>query len=175
MAVRILLCLFLAFSLSGCFLPFNDISQLEEGELFWVGSDRGLVVVGVATEQPYPRFGVSIEEAVGPNQPQSSCVRHNQMKIYLARPTTTVQYFVFSATPDFYVVANSGLDVSFVVKPGRAVYLGNLVFNRQGKWELRQDIDAARKAASKILGAYALEPAETAPPRRVPFICILAP
>ncbi len=137
--------------LTGCLL-LNDVSRVDE-PVYRPSSDRALVIVGVGLEGDwgYPKFPVRfIEYDMARKTTVGNCWRWNRLE---AATSKQIEYFFFDVAPGYYagsggntVVRGETSPLVFEVPAGRIVYLGDFIYARDQKIDLRRNVKAATEA-----------------------------
>lgn len=141
--------------LSGCLL-LNDVNQVSTlspsiGETA-LQPGRAIVIYGIGVQgqrKGEPRFGAQLDEySVERQSITGNCWRYNKMEATVPAIAGTHQYFAFDVSPGYYVaLAYLGqLDrmTAFKVPPGHIVFLGDFIWTKEGKVELKRDPEAVR-------------------------------
>jgi hypothetical protein len=163
---------------SGCTL--NATVPLATGGA--PAADRAVIVYGVGVEGqwPYPHYAVQLTEYSLERQAiTGNCFRFNRVDATVSATMTGIRYFAFDVAPGSYVYSPmngaqfGGAPVAFRVPAGRAVYLGDFIYGKDGRVRLAGNLAAERAAIRQALPATPdLAPAATvpvAPPK--PFLC----
>jgi hypothetical protein len=135
--------------LGGCLL-LNDVSRVD-GPIHRPGSERALVIVGVGMEGDWgaPEFPIRfVEYDMARKTAVGDCWRWNRLE---ASTSKQIEYFVFDVAPGHYAGGggNSGVrgnetsPLAFEVPAGRIVYLGDFIYARDHKIDLRRNVRAA--------------------------------
>jgi hypothetical protein len=163
---------------SGCTL--NATAPLPTGHAPAAG--RAVIVYGVGVEGrwPYPNYAVQLTEYSLERQAiTGNCLRFNRVDATVPATMTGIRYFAFDVAPGSYVYSPmngaqfGGAPVAFRVPAGRAVYLGDFIYGKDGRVRLTGNLVAESAAIRRALPATPdLKPAATvpvAPPK--PFLC----
>jgi hypothetical protein len=146
-------------------------------------ADRAVIVYGVRVDGqwPYPRYTVQLAEYSLERQAiTGDCFRFNRTEATVPSAPAGIRYFAFQTAPGSYVYSPMngaqlhGDPVAFRVPAGRAVYIGDFIYGKDGHVTLAGNLAAERAAIRHDLPALPpdLAPAETvtvAAPR--PFLC----
>ena len=169
----------LAATLAGCTIS-STVPLAAGGK---PGADRAVIVYGVGVEGQwsYPRYTVQLAEySLERQNITGNCFRFNRVDATVSSTPSGIHYVAFDVAPGSYVYSPmngaqlNGDTVAFRVPAGRAVYLGDFIYGRDGYAVRTADLDAERAAIRQALPATPddLVPAQTVPvaaPK--PFLC----
>ena len=169
----------LAATLAGCTVS-STVPLAAGGK---PGADRAVIVYGVGVEGkwPYPRYAVQLAEySLEQQNITGNCFRFNRVDAPVSSTSSGIHYFAFDVAPGSYVYSPmngaqfNGDTVAFRAPAGRAVYLGDFIYGKDGRATRTGDLDAERAALRQALPALPddIEPAQTVPvaaPK--PFLC----
>lgn len=149
--------------LSGC-LGLNDVLRVSEPG-YAPPSDRAIVIVGVGMEGEWKelKFQIALQEYDMRQQSiTGNCWRWNRV---VAVTEKEIEYFVFDVAPGFYaggggttVFRGQASPLAFEVPADRVVYLGDFVYARDHKLDLRRDVTAVKEALRKSFSEVVGEP-----------------
>lgn len=142
---------------AGCSL--NDVRPVSEPG-HPPHPDRSIVVFGAAVEGHWPWQGYPISFYEYDLQKQSmtaTCFRWNKIDAVADNKTQNRQYFVFDVAPGFYAggpgdwtyLRGQPSTVAFEAPPGQVVYLGDFIYAKDQRVDLKYDLDALVAALSK--------------------------
>ena len=169
----------LAATLAGCTVS-STVPLAAGGK---PGADRAVIVYGVGVEGkwPYPRYAVQLAEySLEQQNITGNCFRFNRVDAPVSSTSSGIHYFAFDVAPGSYVYSPmngaqfNGDTVAFRVPAGRAVYLGDFIYGKDGHATRTGDLDAERAAIRQALPALPVDlvPAQAVPvaaPK--PFLC----
>ena len=149
--------------LSGC-LGLNDVVRVTEPG-YSPPSNRSLVIVGAGMEGDWKalKFQIALHEYDMRLQSiTGNCWSWNRV---VAVTEKEIEYFVFDVAPGFYaggggmaVFRGQASPLAFEVPAGRVVYLGDFVYAKDHKVDLRRDVIAAKAALKKSFPDVVGEP-----------------
>jgi hypothetical protein len=134
--------------LTGCLL-LNDVSRVDD-RAHRPGPDRALVILGVGIEGPweYPQFSARLfEYDMARKAMVGNCWRWNRLEAATGKP---IEYFFFDVAPGYYagdtLFRGEAGPLAFEVPAGRVVYLGDFIYAKDRKVDLRRNTKAATEA-----------------------------
>ncbi|MDQ1923319.1 hypothetical protein [Massilia pseudoviolaceinigra] len=166
--------------LSGCLM--NSTRPLPSGgtpSFFW----RAVVVYGIGMEGTWDaqRFAVELEEySLADQAITGGCLFYNRTEGSIPSVPGPVQYVAFDVPAGNYAYGRlidepSGKATAFNAPAGRIVYLGDFIYTREKRMELRRDLKAfeqvRKQALPDLKGEIAL--AETQTVARPRFFYVL--
>lgn len=148
------------------------------------GAGRAVIVYGVGVEGrwPYGRYTVQLAEYSLERQAiTGNCFRFNRTDATVPVTPAGIRYFAFDAAPGSYVYSPmngaqlDGSPVAFRAPAGRAVYIGDFIYGKNGRVTLAGNLEAERAAIRQVLpalpdGLVTAAAVTVAAPR--PFMCI---
>jgi len=165
--------------LSGC-LGLNDVSRVVEPG-YTPSANRALLVIGAGMEGNWKaqKFPISLYEYdIQRKSITGNCWRSNEVH---AATELEIEYFVFDVAPGFYaggggmaVFRDQTSPLAFEVPAGRVVYVGDFVYAKDRKVDLRRNMDRAMAAVKSVYPNITGEPlvAEAVPvPTLQMFLC----
>jgi hypothetical protein len=169
----------LAATLAGCTLS-STVPLAAGGK---PGAERAVIVYGVGVDGPwpYPRYAVQLAEySLEQQNITGNCFRFNRVDAAVTSTPSGIHYFAFDVAPGSYVYSPmngaqlNGDTVAFRVPSGRAVYLGDFIYGKDGHATRTGDLATERAAIRQTLPALPddLVPAQMVPAAAPkPFLC----
>jgi hypothetical protein len=143
---------------SGC--TMNSTVPLATGGAPHAG--RAVIVYGVGVDGPwaYPNFSVQLTEySIDKQAITGNCFRFNRVDAIVPATAIGIRYFAFDVAPGSYVYSPmngaqpKGEPVAFRVPAGRAVYLGDFVYGKDGRVTRGGNLDGEKSAIRQALPA----------------------